>query len=646
MATDVTYGIRLKGDASGFVAESTRAAKSLDGVAAGIDKVKSATVDAAGAAAAMPPSFMKAALGAAEVASKAAENLNRSHVAGRIEQDRLVAGATVLAKSHLEAGRAAEISAGQMSMGRRIVSQNLINIGNVAVATKGDLVSMLSPLPDVVYGLKMMGVGFSGVAAAGAAAFAAVAAGVLVVGSHLATTAGRTRELTVAMKAMGNSGISGEQLRLASEGAAHFGPFGRTETFAAARGLASVRSLSGSMMKEVLGLAVNVSAAMGMELTKGTELLVQALDGGYAGIKQLDDQFGFLTATELEQVRAMSEHGRVADALKMTVDALNRRFKGLAEEGMSAGTRAFHDLGQAWNRLLDDIAGSDIAQTMARGMSNVLGTLASSPDPGRQWEEKRKELADAEARVTELQSGRGGWSPVYGTSHNQELRAVRETVARLRDELNRLTEQALTVAENAAADGLRRSAETSRAVLEQSGKTLDALARDLDRERVILMAPAPSRELVRAKQTAEDFVRDKKVGGINPKTGQPFADEITGRMTGAASAKMAASARDETAGARLQAEAQARLAKAAGVSSEAQRQAAVANKIAEFSYRHLGIGVKEYASEVLRAYEAEKAQRRAEWTRDIDRQTAANDNLIQATRNGSTAALDAAEREN
>lgn len=98
---------------------------------------------------------------ATKQASKAIGDLDRSlkgvqsNARGAVQQTQKITDALV------ETGEAATRSASQVAFGRRIVTQNLTDMAQVAVVTKGNLGSMASVLPDLVYGLKQMGLSLS-----------------------------------------------------------------------------------------------------------------------------------------------------------------------------------------------------------------------------------------------------------------------------------------------------------------------------------------------------------------------------------------------------------------------------------------------------------------------------------------------------
>ncbi|MBF0165193.1 MAG: phage tail length tape measure family protein, partial [Magnetococcales bacterium] len=499
-------------------------------------------------------------------------------------------GESVVAANR-QIGASAEASSAQLSMARRIVVSNLVNMGQAAIVTRGNLIATLSPLPDVLYGISQMGAEATATARAvmvWGAALTAVVGGFAAVLAHAATTATRTRELTVLLKAMGDSaGITGERLRMLSENAATIGPFGRSETHAATKVLAAHPLIPGGMHDDLLTTAVNFSAATGQQLISGVSALATAMERGYAGIRQLDEGLHFLSTGELEQIRVMSRHGQQTEAMGVALDALNRRFKGLAAEGMSASSKAFHEMSNAFSHMMDRLAGSDFVQDRMKDLTSLFNWLATPP----------KEPLQAEP------SPSGSKSPATEAG-TQTLPVV-----------------------------------NTRAIDDDSAKQIDELRARLARETRVLNAPAPRRPLAQAALAAEELTQEK---GLNAQA----ASQARLLLTAQAYRQIESSARDATAVMQLNADAQERVARAAQISDAAMRRAALENDIARFSYEHLGVGVEAYRKTAERAFAGEEQGRRSQWIREIDNQAAAADRLSEAYRRHGAAAIEAAEREN
>jgi len=650
--SDVGYGIRLKGDANGFVAESTRAEKSMVGVAGAAEKTKTAATTAADAVSKLGEEAGKAAT--------ATDQLNKVGTAGAATTSKMASEAgnaskavEVLGKSNALVARQADVARTAIKLQGHQVTNLGYQLQDMAVQLAGGQSPFLVMMQQVPQAAGAVG-GFANLfrlalspAVLGVVApVAALVGAIALIGGRVVETSARTRELTVALRAMGDvSGITGDQLRRMSEDAAASGPFSRSDTFGAAKALAFHRQLTGQMMKDVMEAGVNLAAATGEDLAKVVDGLAGSFEKGFAGIRELDEKFGFLSATELEQIRTMAEHGRQAEATGKAMELFKARVKDLATDGMSEGAKAIREMANAWNELLDRIAGSDVALTTMRGAAAIFQDIAkgigkgSAPDIGSQVAAKSRQLMEAEKRMAELQSGQGGWSARYGTRTDLELEETKATVERLRKEIDDLVDRGRAQVAELEAGAAKAQANAGKAAVDQSAKVLGDLADQMDKQRQILAAPAPTRDLVRARLQAQDFTKDNKLVGGDAKRAEDL-------LVGTASAQISAGARDAAVAAKLQADAQENLARAAGQSAEAVRRAGVENKIAAFAYQYAGAGAKEYAAQLWRNFEAEEAMRRAEWTRQVGQQVAANDNLAKAYREGTAAALDHAEREN
>lgn len=484
-------------------------------------------------------------------------------------------------------GGAAEISAGQMMMARRIVVSNLINMGTAAVVTHGNLIATLSPMPDLLYGINQMGAG----AAASArnlmlfgGAFVTVAGGMAAVIAHAVTLESRTRQMNVSIKAMGDAaGITGEQLRKLSEVAATKGPFSRAETAEAANALVLGHPLiAGNMIGKLLSTSVDFSAAMGKDLTSGVNTLASALEKGHVGIKQLDEQLNFLTLDELRQISTLAKMGKQTEEMGVALDALNRRFSGLAKEGMSESAKAMHELSGAWSEMMDKLAKLDMITTILKNTASFFSSVVHPPQlPSVIHDSVRDDPISDPAEPP----------PLPGNS---------------------------------------------KAVQDKASKKLEDLRKQLAYEARVLSVSAPNRPLMQASVDAEAYAGTNDVD----------QSQVQALMTDAAWKRIAASARDATDELRRNADAQGRVADAAAISDTAMRRAAVENDIARFAVEKHDIQLKEYTEQARRAFENEGRARRAQWAREIDDQASAANRLSEAYKAHSVAAIDAAEREN
>jgi len=250
-----------------------------------------------------------------EVAATAATQVSQS--AGQV------------AAAHQASGKAAEVSAGQMSMASRIVTSNLINIGNVAVATKGDLAMMASPLPDVIYGLRLMGGSVATVVTGVAALAAGLAAAAWVVSSY----ASSQRDLERAIKSTGGAaGVTRDQVRdmASAVGAA------TSQGAAGLRDMATAAINAGIASQRALGLVLSISKDWGAEI--GTDADAAAVDltrlasDPLKALDELQRRYHNVTVAEREYVHSLAEGGQMGDAQAEVLAKIGRAAEGSADK--------------------------------------------------------------------------------------------------------------------------------------------------------------------------------------------------------------------------------------------------------------------------------------------------------------------------
>ncbi len=186
-----------------------------------------------------------------------------------------------------------------------------------------------------------------------------------------AETRGYQVLLTGMGAAAGASAVEMQGLARSMEGAG----FGRSDSEAAITAMIRARTLPTQMFGMVAQLGLDASAVTGEAPVKQVEAFTKALTGGYAGLVKLDEEFGIFTDAERQSIRTMAEHGNQMGAMELGIDALNRRFSGLHEQGLSAADKAFHELAITYNNLVDDIARNPITIKVAGGALEYLKWL-------------------------------------------------------------------------------------------------------------------------------------------------------------------------------------------------------------------------------------------------------------------------------
>lgn len=483
-------------------------------------------------------------------------------------------------------------------------------------------------------------------------ATAALAGAVALVGGRIAATETQTKSLTLAMRDLGTSGKQAASVLLTrSNDVADGSSYSRAEMNGATVAIARHRQLAQSLKVDLVGLSTAVATVTGGAIAETANALSDALEGGHDGITKLDASLGFLTLTESASIRTLTEHGRVLEAQKVAVAALNREYQAAAREGLSDFEKASNRLGSAWNKGLDSLAASFVAKTVWQGFKDMVAATGEAAANVEGWIANdstasdvaalSQQIAAAQSQLADLRSIQPQ-NPAHQQLIEQQVSATRDLIARLESDIDRLTakgRQAVAEAQQASTTALATVAQATDAAVLAGDKRVEALRQALSRKAEVLAAPAPLRDTVTARQAAEDYTRENS---LNEQQGAQVQDLYAAD----AQTQRAAAVRDATDALRLQADAQTAVAAAAGQSDTAMRSAAAAAKIQAFAWQNNGVGVEEYAAQVWRAVGAETAMQRALWARQIIEQATAGERLAAAYQSGSAAAVKAAEREN
>ena len=117
--------------------------------------------------------------------------------------------------------------------------------------------------------------------------------------------------------------------------------------------------------------AKDLADVMGMEVPEAARRMAEGFSKGYEEIKQLDEEFQFLTAAEREQIKVMFESGRATEARRLAFD----RFYKLMDDGAKAmkgpWEQAMSRMGRAWGNLLDGFSKTWIIQGAIKGIEGL-----------------------------------------------------------------------------------------------------------------------------------------------------------------------------------------------------------------------------------------------------------------------------------
>lgn len=513
--------------------------------------------------------------------------------------------------------QAAQRSARQIAFQRQQLTFQLNDIFTSLVSGMNPLMVAVQQGPQItqIYG----GVGatlarippVAGLAAAGLAAVAvAIGSGI----SAAASGAARQREFNVQLQATGNiAAVTAQQLDGLVKAEAQRAGAGRGET-AAALGVLLPNPNLGSIeaLERALAISRDLARAMGSDLAAGATTANEALEGTVAGVAKLDRQYNILTASELTQIRALEQQGRQRDAALIVLEAMERRFRGLNEQGLSPAARALNTLGNAWTSFADAIGRSAYVTATILGVTAAVQGLAwavrqlpgaggAAASPQDQLASARTALGDAENKLAELQR-RNATPGVRPLDLGAQIASAEKSVAALRGTVQILEGQAAET---------RRQASAAEA--ERQKKATDAIVESLNVEQAARERIAGQRQQLQARLAQGDLSPDQVT---KYREALVKLDEQVKALDKPSSAEAAAARRDSGAFTAIERRSEAYAAEVAGiervvaaerVSAEAAREAERQNRVLALAVQLRADAAKSGSATVVAAAESEIA---------------------------------------
>lgn len=414
----------------------------------------------------------RAAADAARAEKRAAEAAAKEEAAAKRREEREAAAAERSVK------KAAEVATKQAAAAQKAAEQEAANENRRTTHRAGqlsfqvnDIVTQLGsgtnpftvlvqqgPQITQIYGGLGNTLRAIPLAAAGAATAIAAVVAVLAIGvSTVAENEARHRRFNVELAATGNIAgtTAGELERLVRIEAMRPGA-GRAET-AQALGSLTANPLLGTedQLGRVLALSRDYAAVAGKELPAAAAELSQSFDGTFASAKRLDQAYNLLTAREYEQIRALDEQGKKQDAANILMEAAERRFKGLNEQGLSPTEQNLNKLSNAWVKFKDAVASNPITAAMiwagghvVNGAAMAFGAPPGAPGAGgaavpgtgngltqADVDGARNSLVYAEQQLKALQDRRATASVATIAAAEARVKELRVNVAQLEQQL-------------------------------------------------------------------------------------------------------------------------------------------------------------------------------------------------------------------
>lgn len=366
---------------------------------------------------------------------------------------------------------------------------------------------------------------------------------------HSSNLASESRALGVALAGVGKSAeVSTNQLQGYITALSHAG-VSRDEAAKIVTDLARNPLLTQSQTQQVVNLVPNVAAGTGKSAVDVAKELSDALTGNYTAIKKLDDQYNFLSQNQRSAIRDGHD-------LEIGIDALNARFNGLADQGLS-------NFGKLWKALK---IGADESLSFIENKAGSVGrAISSATQQAGQFDVP----GVATTATTE--------SPIPGA--------------------------AAVVSSGKPVD----------AAAEASKKKVEDLTEAYRNQQTVLRAGVTQREVVRAGLEADIKLRDESLSQVDKEI-------IKHQAVAAAAAQAADAGVQETAAQRRAVDAGILLASTMDQGRAATITATAATEAHEKATTTAGISELKYAESILNRKAAEEASSGAKQVQDLQEQ--------------------------
>jgi hypothetical protein len=258
------------------------------------------------------------------------------------------------------------------------LTANIINVGNAAIASRGDLISMASPLLDVAQGF---GASLKQILLWGGA-IGAVIGTVALFTSRSMSLSKEVRELEVRLQAIGRVGqVSARALQDNARGIADTGAVGRGDAFEATRILGTTRfNLNPEQVKNLTMLSIDLSKALGVDTANAAKTLASALENPASAADKLNEELNFLSAGQLTLIKNLQDSGDKAGALEVVLRALEERVGGLTTKANSQFSVAWRKFASAFGGFVDQVANS---KQVTGTLTDIAAALERIADAGK-----------------------------------------------------------------------------------------------------------------------------------------------------------------------------------------------------------------------------------------------------------------------
>lgn len=172
----------------------------------------------------------------------------------------------------------------------------------------------------------------------------------------LSKLAGGAREVDVALKASGNqAGLTRGQIEAVARETADLGQITAGSARSIQTSLVRMGGLSGPVIRDLTKNAADLAAMLGTDAAEAAKKLGEDLREPAKAAEEYGKSLGVLSDSQIRDIRNLQEQGRLTEAQTKLLAALNERARGLADQGLSAMTRAWRGISNAVSNYIDNL---------------------------------------------------------------------------------------------------------------------------------------------------------------------------------------------------------------------------------------------------------------------------------------------------
>ena len=201
--------------------------------------------------------------------------------------------------------------------------------------------------------------------------------------------------------------------------------------------LLTYTKITGENFERTQKAALDMAAIMGMDVSAAAETLGKALDSPIEGLTALTRQ-GFRFSDQIkEQIKSLTEQGKIAEAQRLILKDVEEVYKGIA----SAQENATGNSGRLKN--VSEELNAELGRTSS-GITNWWRSIQISVKETRLMGLQHSRLGDEliinRNKIKQYEQGIKDLTKTIGEASGEELTRLREELEKLHNELNKLTE--------------------------------------------------------------------------------------------------------------------------------------------------------------------------------------------------------------